>query len=431
MFCQITQQIAADTLARDTVVTQVQSDKGIVADFFTQLPGWFTIVTIGGIAIYAIYQILKDFFDFENRRVYEAKEKAALSTVVDNLSSKEYTSRISSAIMLRRYLQTKISRKYPHLQTEAINVIASVLKILPTGVLQKTLADGLAYAIDLSELDLQKSNLQDAYLGQKGKQEIVLSDTDFFMSDLSYALIEKAKGNVIFYRAILYRTKIKNCHFENSNFCEADLSYTTFDDVYLNGANFTGAKNIPEEIKCHLVERDGKYIFNYKEPITIKAPTVQKEIFMSVPSIMSKENELLAKDYEAFLNDEGYIVHYYIRDDYPQYGQLNKIKEKIMTSAGMVVFGFKQTHILKAVYRPDTEQEEVLDNKWLSTPWNEIEVGMGIMRGLPIMMVKDPTIENGVFDSHLSECFVSTISTEVDSRRLSDNKEMRNWLSRL
>lgn len=102
-----------------------------------------------------------------------------------------------------------------------------------------------------------------------------------------------------------------------------------------------------------------------------------------------------------------------------------------MASRGMVVFGFKQTHIQKAIYRPNTENEENWEDKWLSTPWNEIEVGMGLMKGLPVMMVKDPTIGNGIFDSHLSECFVSVISTDIDSRKLSDNKEVNNWLSRL
>lgn len=389
------------------------------------------LITLGGAAIYAVYQILKDFFDFENRRIREAKEKDALSAVIDNLSSKEYTSRISAAIMLRRYLNTRISKKYMHLQKETINVIASMLKILPTGVFQKTLADGLAYARDLSNLDLQKTNLQDAYIGRKDKKKIVVDNTDLYMSDLSYALIENAQGNAIFYRSILYRTKFKKCNFRNANFSEADLSHTTFKDVYLINADFTGAKNIPNEIKCHLTQRDGRDIYVDDKAVTVNMKGAQKVIFMSVPSIMSKENELLSKDYKAFLENKGFNVLYYVRDDYPLFGQLNKIKEQIMASTGMVVFGFKQTHIQKAVYRPNTENEENWDNKWLSTPWNEIEVGMGLMRGLPIMMIKDPTIESGIFDSHLSECFVSNLSTGTDSRKLADNKEMNNWLARI
>lgn len=39
--------------------------------------------------------------------------------------------------------------------------------MVPTGVFQKTLADGLAYGHDLSKADLQKTNLQDAYIGSK------------------------------------------------------------------------------------------------------------------------------------------------------------------------------------------------------------------------------------------------------------------------
>lgn len=49
-------------------------------------------------------------------------------------------------------MNTKISHKFPYLQTESINVIASMLKVLPTGVFQKTLADGLAYAVNLSNV---------------------------------------------------------------------------------------------------------------------------------------------------------------------------------------------------------------------------------------------------------------------------------------
>lgn len=400
-------------------------------EIFTSTSAIIALITLCGAAIYAGYQIWKDWNDFKNVRIREAEEKDSLTKIVNNLSSEASTSRISAAIMLRRFLQTEISEKYPHLQTEAINIIASLLKILPSGVLQKTLADGLAYGIDLSYLDLQKSNLQDVYLGRKDDNPILMGNTDLYMSDLSYALVENAQGNAIFYRSILYRTKFKKCNFENANFSEADLSHITFKDVYLTNADFTRAKNIPDEIKCHLVERNGREIYADSKAVTAYAKDVEKVIFMSVPSIMNKEDELLTKDYKTFLNNLGFQVIYYVRDDYPQFGQLGKIKEQMLTASGMIVFGFKQTLIQKATYRPNTDHEEVWSDKWLSTPWNEIEVGMAIMRGLPIMMVKDPSIENGIFDSHLSECFVSNLLTDIDSRRLADNKEMNNWLSRI
>lgn len=119
-------------------------------ELFSNTSTVLALITLGGATIYACYQIWKDKNDFKNVRIREAEEKESLTKIVNNLASETSASRISAAIMLRRFLQTEISTKYPHLQVEAINIIASMLKILPSGVLQKNLADGLAYAIDLA-----------------------------------------------------------------------------------------------------------------------------------------------------------------------------------------------------------------------------------------------------------------------------------------
>ena len=125
-----------------------------------------TIITIIGVIagiIYAVYKIFSDYLDIKNNNIRKAEERDSLSSIAASLSSDESPTRISAAIMLRRFLNTKISRDFPFLQEETINIISSMLKILPTGVFQKTLADGLAYAINLSDVDLQRTNLQDSY----------------------------------------------------------------------------------------------------------------------------------------------------------------------------------------------------------------------------------------------------------------------------
>ena len=61
------------------------------------------------------------------------------------------------------------------------------------------------------------------------KSEIILQKTDFFMADLSYALIDGVQGQeAILYHAILFDTKIKNSNFENANFSYTDLTNTKF-----------------------------------------------------------------------------------------------------------------------------------------------------------------------------------------------------------
>ena len=400
---------------------------------FSEAAGIIAVITVvSAIVVGVLKFIINDIYDFKNSNKRKEESKNSLTSIISNLSSSENTSKLSAAIMLRRFMNTKISHEFPYLQTESINVIASMLKVLPTGVFQKTLADGLAYAVNLSNVDLQRTNLQDTYLGRKDGTSILMDNTDLFLSDLSYALIEHVDGKAIFYRSILFCSQIKNCDFSGATFREADLTNTCFKNVILKDADFTGAINIPEAIEKELVlNEDGKSIYPHEKPVSAKHYTLDKSIFFSMPSVMSKENELLTKDYKAYLEGLGYNVIYYIKDDYPSFGQLNRIREKILASSAMVAFGFKQTNIHDATFRPQTNNEEKWNDKWLATPWNEIEVGMGLMKGMPILLVKDPHIDMGIFDSNLSECFVANVSTDDDSRKLAQNKEVVKWLSKI
>ena len=56
---------------------------------------------------------------------------------------------------------------------------------------------------------------------------------------------------------------------------------------------------------------------------------------------------------------------------------------------------------------------------------------MGLMKGMPILLVNDPDINDGVFDNNLSECFVAKISTTEDCRKLEQNKSFEEWISKI
>ena len=359
----------------------------------------------------------------------------SFETLVAQLTSGNKTAQLSSAILLRRYFRDTGSKKHIDLRLETINEISSLLKTLPTGVFQKTLADGLAYAVDLSKCDLQKTNLQDVLLDNKYKR-VVMNETDLYLADLSYANLEGITGHgIILYRAILFCTRIRNCDFSDGNFRNADLTGVAFQDCILKGADFTEALNIPPMIKDSLVEvvEDGKVKMKcmLEGKISARHEPKSKTIFFSMPGIMSKEDELMTKDFKEILEDRGWEVIYYKSDKYPRFGQFNRVRQDIMRSSGMIAFGLKQINIHKASYRPGTQEEEEWEEKWISTPWNEIEVGMGLMKGMPILLVTDPEIKDGVFDQGLSECFVGHISTKEDSRDLKRNKGFKEWISKI
>lgn len=387
------------------------------------------LIAILGIIAAIVYGILKFIQDFVQREsVKRENYHKSFDTIVAQLSSDVKTSQLSAAILLRRYFNNTGKKKRADLRIEAINVISSLLKILPTGVLQKTLGDGLAYAVNLEKVDLQNTNLQNLYLGRKDNTRIQMRETDMFMADLSYATLNEIDGQeAVFRSSILYHTQIKNSNFSQANFKGADLSNVYFEEVTLDGANFSKATNLPIEFEGCL-DNEGNFISNKK----LTTPSTKKErkaIFFSMPGNLSKKDELLTKYYRDFLIEKGYDVIYYEKDEYPEFGQFNKIRQSIINSSAMIAFGFKQIYIEKGTLHPNTTTEEQLFKKYMSTYWNELEVGMGLMSNLPILLVKDANIDSGVFDNKLSEFFVGTILSDYNSRELEYNPSLKTWLS--
>lgn len=346
--------------------------------------------------------------------------------IVESLSSDSPSAQLSAAVLLRQFFSLKIGRKN-YLHTETINVISSILRTLPTGIYQKTLADGLAYAVNLSNADLQRTNLQNIYLGSKSTQ-LILHHTDLFMANLSYGLIDDVDAQgIILYNALLYGTIIKNSDFSNANFVGADLTNVTFNNVLLYGADFSKATNLPSEIMETL--KDGKC--STTKRISTSNTTTGKSIFFSMPGNMSKTDELLVRAYREYLTKLGYEVIYYNRDTYPRFGQLSQIKAAIEKCSGIIAFGTRQTFIKEGTYRPGMNGEKQISESWLSTPWNEVEVGMATMIGIPTMLIKDDSICDGIFDDVISESFIFTLPAKTDIKELDRNQTFTSWIAKL
>jgi uncharacterized protein YjbI with pentapeptide repeats len=411
------------------------------------------------------YKIEKN--EIEAKRLENAIR--SFENLVAQLTSENKTKQLAAAVLLRNYFEKDVSttisntkhntrnnnndkKRIAHSKTtnqkqtskttnqekitkdQAINVITALLRVLPTGVFQKTLADGLAFAKDLSNCDLQKTNLQDAFLDNKDGT-LFMEHTDLFLADLSYANLTgiNAKG-IILYRANLFHASIKNCDFTEANFRNADFAGVKFTDCIFDGADFTGAINLPEELRKIIDENKGYFPTikpeNDNNTFSFQHKSKGKAIFFSIPGVLKNDELVITKEYKELMEKKGYNVIYYVPDKYPGFGQFDKVKEDISASTAMIVFGFKQVHVEKGTCRPNTEDERSFDGKWFPTSWNDIECGMGLMKGLPILQIVDPDIDNGVFDQKLSECFVLRLSTNENVREIEHNSVFREWLSR-
>lgn len=392
-----------------------------------------------GVALYALFASLI-WTGLRWRSARQESRDASINRfnqLVKELSAQEKETQLSTAILLRQYIQDKTFAK------QTINVLSSILRVQSTGVLQKTLVDGLAYAHDLSWQDLQKTNLQDAYIGRKLEiplwkdvitlgyatrcHKIKMYRTDLFLADLSYALLQNVIGQrAVFYKSIMCFTRVKDCDLRYADFRGANLLHAQFVNVQLDGADFTDARNIPEDIAKRLVK--GKYESSIPAYTASYQPT--KNIFFSMPSITTpEENSLMAK-YEDILVNLGFSVIKYQRDQYPTYGQLTKVRESVLQADAIITFGFKQVELKQAFFRPNTSEQQSWDGKWLSTPWSDIETGMAMMKNIPILLVCDAKVDTGIFDSKLSECFLFKMVTDYHVDKIERSHIFIEWLKK-
>jgi hypothetical protein len=62
-----------------------------------------------------------------------------------------------------------------------------------------------------------------------------------------------------------------------------------------------------------------------------------------------------------------------------------------------LILGFRQVRIDRGELRPGTPEARQLEG-WIATPWNQVEGGLAIMAGLPVLVAPEDGVVEGIFD---------------------------------
>jgi Pentapeptide repeats (8 copies) len=351
---------------------------------------------------------------FEERREKRAIVREAFASVVKSLSNEHEVERLAAAILLRRFFnpRTEVGFQHTPFAQDAVGVIASLLRSQKAGNFQKLLADGLAYAPTLVRADLQKTNLQEAYLGS---QKVGLSDdaplrrvdlsfADFYRADLSGASLKDATARgAQFYQARLIDTVFRGADLRAANFYGADLRGAKFDGARLAGANFQDARNLPAGIAGSL---DGAGI--YRDEANFAAPKQPRSdeavrVFISRPGVLVESYRHRLAAVRERVEQEGLMAEMLERTDYPSSGALAEVQRVMAGCSGAVILGLRDMEVSDGVWRAGTPDERRLNAATYATPWSQIEAGMALMQGFPILIVAESSIQGGIFDMAASE----------------------------
>lgn len=361
---------------------------------------WIAGVTAIVALLGAVLGVLR-YFNYRTKRDRKAAVGLVFETVVEALASENEIKQLAAAIRLRRFFDphSEVGQAGTPYSADALGVITGILRKQPTGNLQKLLADGLTYAPTLIRADLQRTNLQGAYLGRTD-----VSRADFYRADLSVGSLKDAIAQkTVFYQAKLVDTVLTRADLRGANFFEADLTRAKFGGAKLVGATFVGSRSIPPQIDRCLKGDDRIFIASPYNPDGRMPPdkpvrSTPVQIFVSRPSTLTPSQQAVCGLVEGMLETVGAEVVAFERSDYPPAGVLTDLHRVMVNCRGVIVLGFRQLEISIGRWRPGTPEERPVYGAAEATSWNQLEAGIAAALGLPMFVVRDSGVTGGIFD---------------------------------
>ncbi|MGX9854572.1 pentapeptide repeat-containing protein [Limimaricola variabilis] len=363
----------------------------------------------------ALLTITAGLYAFIRARWMKDSKRAvgsAFRETIEGLSSDKSEIRTASAIILRRFLdeESEYGVGGAPFRHEAISIATALLKSSPANEVQKILCEILPLAKPewLKEIDLQRANLSNAYLAH-----INIEEGDFFQADINSASFKEAK---------LSKCKFREAKIRGSSFRGADLRGSVFDgahleDIDFKGADLRGVSFNGAEIRN--VDTTGAILDNYTSgainldllnaPARSRKTDQNLKIFLSRPSRMNERQDGYFRLVRKAVEARNLHVVELPREDYSPLGSLGAVVKAVNASHAMIAFGFGDYAIHHGAYRQfDLDGREIRDEH-LASPWCQIEAGMALQKGIPLLVIAEPGVHEGIFEPHIADRLVQHV----------------------
>jgi len=120
-------------------------------------------------------------------------------------------------------------------------------------------------------------------------------------------------------------------------------------------------------------------------------------IFVSRPTILTPEQEALYEQWRDGLAAFDFLAVTLPRTR-PVASPWYELRQAIGQADGAVILGFRQLVVESGCFRPGTA-EQASAVGWYASAWNQIEAGLAAMAGLPVLVVPQGDIHEGVFSA--------------------------------
>jgi hypothetical protein len=123
---------------------------------------------------------------------------------------------------------------------------------------------------------------------------------------------------------------------------------------------------------------------------------VSARVFLGAPAVLTADQQARLNPWLRWLEGQALEVvrlrrGAYGRDPWPV------LRDLLAQAAGVVLVGFRQLDGTAATWRPGTS-EAAHPAGWWSSPWLQVEAGIAVGLGLPVLALADEGVREGVFD---------------------------------
>lgn len=153
-------------------------------------------------------------------------------------------------------------------------------------------------------------------------------------------------------------------------------------------------------------------------------------IFVSSPTVLNARQEAQRAVVISQLKRLDLEPRALGRTDYPTDNPVKEVLAIARHCSGGIILGFEQLYAAAATLkRGTTEERSVNDGVRIPTPWNQLEAGVLVCLGIPLLIFKEDGIKGGVFDEGVTDSFVHRMPSVSKSREL--NAVFLKWQARV
>jgi hypothetical protein len=122
---------------------------------------------------------------------------------------------------------------------------------------------------------------------------------------------------------------------------------------------------------------------------------ISPKVFVSRPTVLTSSQ---AAEHQRWLRSLAAVGFDAIALQRGDYGPLpwDQLRDAIGGAHGGLVLGFRQMWVESGCSRPRTSEAAPAAD-WYATPWNQLEAGLAIMAGVPVLVAPEAGVVDGVF----------------------------------